>query len=54
MISDVLAEASAQIYAYLSDAAFEHVYQGSLRQKILRLAMAMDEVTRELNTPPKR
>ena len=52
MISDVLADAIAEIDAYLGDPSFADVYQGALRTRILLVRQAMEDIREELDTPP--
>lgn len=52
MISDVLAEAIAEIDRYLSDPVFADVYEGALRSDIVELRNKMDGVRERLDTPP--
>jgi hypothetical protein len=50
MISDVLAEAVAEIDRHLDDAP--DVYDGELRARIISVRDQMDAVRAELDTPP--
>ncbi len=50
MISDVLFEAIAEIDRYLNE--MPEVYEGETRKKILDVRAHMEEIKRELDTPP--
>lgn len=50
MISDVLSDAVAEIDRYLRTG----IYSGPIRQRIEDLRDYMDDIRRELDTPPTR
>ncbi len=54
MISDVLHQAVVDIDGYLESPAFEKVYGGDLRERIIKLRNDMTTMRIELDTPPPR
>jgi hypothetical protein len=51
-ISDVLSAAVREIRRYLDDPEYSDVYEGECRERIEAVAVAMDALRVELDTPP--
>ena len=51
MISDVLFEAIEGIDHYLNDPAFDDMYDGEMRERILTVRLAMEKLRIWLDTP---
>jgi hypothetical protein len=54
VISDVLADAVAEIDDYLADSRFDIAYEGELRARIVRVRDEMEAMSAELGRAPTR
>lgn len=52
MISDVLFEAVQGLDEYLNNPSYDSMYEGEIRERIIKLRDAMDAVRVVLDTPP--
>lgn len=52
MISDVLADAAAELEPYLSDPSFAQTYADDIRHRVRRLQSEMTALAAELDAPP--